>query len=462
VQQRASLRRGLTAVSIASVLAVTGLAASPALAAPSNGTTELVTAAPGGGGGNAQSWAPSVTADGRYVTFMSLASNLTGSDTSDGKWDVFVKDNRTGAITKVSTALGGAASNGDSNASDISDNGRYVVFESTATNLVAGDQAPNTYDLFVKDLKTNKITRLITKNPGVGDNGHDTEPSISADGSVVAFRSTNADLVPGDTNGVADIFVWKRSTAEVTRVSVSSAGEQSANPAQPDLALSVGADLSADGKTVVFMSGADNLVPGDTNGLFDIFVHTLADHRTTRVSVGADGQQATGGGQNNQQGASQPSISANGRYIAYQGYALKGLVEQETGVTNQVYAYDRKTGLTQLVAHQVDGTVTSGDSDNATISPDGRFVAFQSYDDQIVTGDTNGYSDVFVRDLKSTRIAAASIGVDGEPADGPSGSSGAAITAGGGAVVFDAQAHNLIEGPVGVNDLFLHRFPKRF
>lgn len=463
VQQRASLHRGLSAVAIASALAVTGLAASPAVAAPSNGTTELVTAPSGGGAGNAQSWVPSITPDGRYVAFMSLATNLTGSDVSDGNWDVFVKDNRTGAITKVSTGLDGVGANGDSISPDISGDGRYVVFQSTATNLVAGDdQATYANEIFVKDLKTNEITRLISKNRGAGDDGTDGDASISADGSVIAFQSTHADLVPGDTNGVFDVFVWKRSTGNVTRISVSSAGEQSANAAQPGLALSVAADLSADGKTVVFTSGADNLVPGDTNGLLDIFVHTLADHRTTRVSVGADGQQATGGGQDNQQGASVPSISANGRYIAYQGYALNGLVEQETGLTNQVYAYDRKTGLTQLVAHRVDGGVASGDNGTAAISPDGRFVAFQSYDDQIVTGDTNGLSDVFVRDLKSTRIAEASIGVDGEPTDGPSGSSGTAITAGGGTVVFDSQAHNLIEGPVGVNDLYLHRFPKRF
>jgi dipeptidyl aminopeptidase/acylaminoacyl peptidase len=127
-----------------------------------------------------------------------------------------------------------------------------------------------------------------------------------------------------------------------------------------------------------------------------------------------------------------------------------------------LYAYDRKTGRTQLVAHRVDGTPTSGDSDNAAISPDGRFVAFQSYDDQIVTGDTNGYADIFVRDLKSTRIAEASIGIDGQPADGPSGSGSLGITAGGGTVVFDAQAHNLVTRPVGFLDLFLHHFPKRF
>ncbi len=461
VQQRVSLHRGLAAVAI-STLAVTGLAASPALAAASNGATELVTAPPGGGVANAQSWVPSITSDGRYVTFMSLATNLTGSDSSDSHWDVFVKDNRTGAITKVSTGLDGAAANGDSTSPDISDNGRYVVFESTAKNLVAGDdQARGANEIFVKDLRTNKITRLISKNRAAGDNGNDVEASISEDGSVIAFRSSHADLVPGDTNGVNDVFVWKRSTGKVTLISVSSAGEQSANTAHPDLALSVGPQVSADGKTVVFESGADNLVAGDTNGLLDIFVHTLADHRTTRVSVGPDGQQATGGGTDNQQGASQPSISANGRYIAYQGYALTGLVPQDTGVTNQVYAYDRKTGLTQLVAHQVDGGVTSGDSGNATISPDGRSVAFQSYDDQIVTGDTNESPDVFVRDLKSTWISEASIGVDGGPSDGPSGSSGTDITAGGGTVVFDSQAHNLIEGPVGVDDLFLHRFPKR-
>jgi Tol biopolymer transport system component len=394
---------------------------------------------------------------------MSLASNLTGSDTSDSHWDVFVKDNQTGAITKVSTGLGGAAGNGDSTDPDISADGRYVAFVSTASNLVAGDdQATYANEIFVKDLRTDKTTRLISTNRGAGDDGTDTGPSISADGSVIAFRSTHADLVPGDTNGVFDVFVWKRSTGKVTRISVSSSGEQSANAAQPDFALSVGPRVSADGKAVVFTSGADNLVKADTNGLLDIFVHTLADHRTTRVSVGADGQQATGGGTDNQQGASEPSISANGRYIAYQGYALKGLVKQDTGVTNQVYAYDRATGRTQLVARTVDGGVTSGDSGTATISPDGRYVAFQSYDDQLVTGDTNAQPDVFVRDLKSTRIAEASIGADGEPADGPSGSSGTDITAGGGTVVFDSQAHNLVAGPAWVDDLYLHRFPKGF
>lgn len=222
MQQRKSFHFGLAAVTIVSALAVTGLAATPALAAPSNGTTELVTAAPGGGAGDAQSWAPSITPDGRYVTFMSLASNLTGSDDSDSHWDIFVKDNRTGATTKVSTGLDGAAANGDSTGADISDDGRYVVFESTATNLVAGDdQATYANEIFVKDLKTNKITRLISKNRGAGDDGNDGSPSISADGSVIAFRSTHADLVPGDTNGVLDVFVWKRSTGKVTRISVS-------------------------------------------------------------------------------------------------------------------------------------------------------------------------------------------------------------------------------------------------
>ncbi len=460
IVQRVSVQRALGAVTIASALTVSALAASPALAAAPNGTTELVTAAPGGGGGNAQSWAPSITPDGRYVAFMSLASNLTGSDVSDSHWDVFVKDNRTGVITKVSTGLNGAEANNDSTDPDISADGRYVTFVSTATNLVEGDdQATYANEIFVKDLRTGRTVRLISKNRGAGDDGTDTVPSISADGSVIAFWSSHADLVPGDTNGVPDVFVWKRSTGKVTRISVSSSGQQSAYPAQPDFALSVGPSISADGKTVSFTSGADNLVKGDTNGLLDIFVHTLADHRTTRVSVGSDGQQATGGGTDNQQGSSASSISADGRYVAYQGYALKGLVPQDTGVTNQVYVYDRRTGRTQLVVHTTDGGVATGYSGESQISPDGRFVSFASYDENLVAGDTNGQPDVFVRDLRSSRISLASIGADGEPADGPS-TSGAALTAGGGAVVFDSFAHNLVKGPVGADDLYLHRFSK--
>ena len=459
VQQRESLHRALAALTVASAMTVTGLVASPALATASNGSTEVVSAPPGGGAATGQSWAPSITPDGRYVVFWSLARNLTADPDTTGRWDIFVKDNQTGVIRKVSTGLDGAEANQDSNYADISADGRYVVFASTATNLVAGDDADRTgYELFVKDLRTDTITRLIAEDRAPGDSGSDIEPSISADGSAIAFRSSHADLVPGDTNDAIDIFVWKRSTGKVTRVSVSSSGAQGINTAQPDLALSVGPSISADGRTVVFESGADTLVKGDTNGLLDIFVHTLADGRTTRVSVGSDGQQATGGGTDNQQGSSEPSISADGRYVAYQGYALKGLVKQDTGVTNQVYVYDRRTGQTRLVVHTTDGGVAAGYSGDATISPDGRFVAFQSYDEHLVVGDTNGQPDVFVRDLKGSRITLASIGADGQPADGPSGAGGQAITAGGRAVVFDSQAHNLVQGWAGGDDLYLHRF----
>ncbi len=461
MQHRKSI---LSAAAIASALAVSALAASPALAAPSTGTTETVPTSPGGAASNGLTWSPSITPDGRYVTFESLANNLTTTPDTGSHWDIFVRDTKTGVIKKVSTGLRGAEANGDSNFADISADGRYVVFASTATNLVAGDD-PDTiaYEIFVKDLKTDKITRLISRNRGASDTGSDTAPSVSADGSQIAFASDHSDLVPGDTNGVYDVFVWNRSTGKITRISVSSAGAEGSHPSDPAYGRSYQPQISADGTSVVFLSGADNLVKGDTNNIDDIFLHTLKDHRTTRVSVGPNGQQTTDANPFGDASASNPSISTDGRWIAYDGFALKGLVKQDTGVTDQVYVYDRQTGTTRLVARTLDGGVSEASNTHAQISPDGRFVAFQSDSNQLVKGDTGDFADVFVRDLRSTRTAKVSVGLNGEEANGPSGASGTALAPGGRVVVFDSQADNLVAGPANPSeDLYLHRFPKGF
>src|SRR6476661_2534745 len=184
-------------------------------------------------------------------------------------------------ITRVSVDSAGNQANGFSNAYSISANGRFVAFQSQASNLVPGD-TNNKNDIFVRDLLTNTTTRVSVDSAGNPGNSPSNYSAISADGRFVAFQSYASNLVPGDTNNKNDIFVRDLSTNTTTRVSVNSAGiqgdENSFNPS-----------ISADGRFVAFSSAASNLVPGDTNNKQDIFVRDLSTNTITRVSVDSAG-----------------------------------------------------------------------------------------------------------------------------------------------------------------------------
>ncbi len=219
--------------------------------------------------------------------------------------------------------------------------------------------------------------------------------------------------MPNDTNGDEDVFVWKRSTGKITRVSVTSSGAEAGSPAYEAYADSLGAEISGDGKTVVFQSGENNLVKNDTNNISDVFLHSLVTHRTTRISVGPKGQQATGGYPDRRQGAAAPSISSDGQTVLYSGASLKGLVPQDTGDYRQVYVYHRKTGKTQLAARTPSGGVVNDHLNNGVLSPDGRFISFETSAPGLVKGDTDTDGDVFVRDLKAGRTVRASVGPNG-------------------------------------------------
>jgi Tol biopolymer transport system component len=201
---------------------------------------------------------------------------------------VFVRDLYTNTTTLVSAAMGGAAANGASLQPSISANGRYVAFTSSASNLVAGD-TNSAAEVFVRDLYTKTTTLLSVGMGGAAANGVSLQPSISANGRYVAFTSAASNLVPGDTNNATDVFVrslgWHPKT---TRASVSTDGSQgNGDSLQPS--------LSADGSTVAFTSEASNLVPGDTNNATDVFVRSLGWHpKTTRISVSTDGSQGNG------------------------------------------------------------------------------------------------------------------------------------------------------------------------
>jgi Tol biopolymer transport system component len=341
---------------------------------------QLVSVASDGTQGNSHSGSPSISADGRYVAFASYASNLVPGDTN-GVMDVFVHDRLTGQTTRVSVASDGTQGNGESRYPSISADGRYVAFMSYASNLVPGDTNGKA-DVFVHDRLTGQTTRVSVASDGTQGNGDSWGwPSISADGRYVAFESSASNLVPGDTNGRADIFVHDRLTGQTTRVSVASDGTQGNNS-------SVWPSISADGRYVAFMSYASNLVPGDTNGALDIFVHDRLTGQTTRVSVASDGTQGNGYSWDS-------SISADGRYVAFESWA-SNLVPGDTNGKQDIFVHDRLTGQTTRVSVASDGTEGNNNSGWPSISADGRYVAFHSDASNLVPGDTNGRADVFV------------------------------------------------------------------
>ena len=351
------------------------------------GATERVSVDSAGNQANDGSLLPAISAHGRFVAFVSLANNLVPGDTSD-QVDVFVHDRKTGVTERVSVDSAGNQANDGSVAPAISAHGRFVAFVSLADNLVPGDTSDQV-DVFVHDRKTGVTERVSVDSAGNQANGGSGDPAISADGRFVAFDSFADNLVPGDTNNESDVFVHDRKTEVTERVSVDSAGNQgNGHPSSNEPAI------SADGRFVAFVSLADNLVPGDTNNQFDIFVHDRKTGVTERVSVDSAGNQAN-------DGSFLPAISAHGRFVAFVSLA-DNLVPGDTNFTPDVFVHDRKTGATERVSVDSAGNEGNGNdgSFEPAISAHGRFVAFSSFADNLVPGDTNDESDVFVHDRK--------------------------------------------------------------
>ncbi|QQR76161.1 MAG: PD40 domain-containing protein [Holophagales bacterium] len=347
------------------------------------GTTSRVSVSSNGVEGNALSYSPSVSVDGRFVAFSSDASNLVGSDTN-GSRDVFVHDRQAGTTTRASLAGNGAQANGVSLGSVISGDGRFVAFFSVATNLVAND-TNGTFDVFVHDLLTGATTRVSVSSAGGQASAGSFSPSISGDGRFVAFDSLASNLVSGDTNASWDCFVHDRQTGTTSRVSVDNSGAQGNGTSNET-------SISADGRYVAFISGASNLVAADANGVADVFVHDRQTGMTTRVSVvesGAEANGASGG----------PSISDDGRFIAFASDASNLVPADWNGVTD-VFRRDLPLGTVVLVSAAFPEAQANGQSSYLSISGDGHSVAFDSTASNLVPDDTNGVDDIFIERLE--------------------------------------------------------------
>jgi HYR domain len=386
---------------------------------------------------------PAISGNGRFVAFVSSASDLVPGD-SNRFADVFVHDRDTGATSRVSVDSADVQANSSSTGPAISADGRFVAFGSTASNLVA-DDTNGANDIFVHDRQTGDTTRVTVNSAGVQANSSSVGPAISADGRFVAFGSTASNLVADDTNGTTDVFVRDRQAGETKRLSVDSAGLEANS-------LSLHYAISADGRFVAFDSAASNLVAGDTNRPFDVFVHDRHTGQTSRVSVdsaGVEGSSASGGLL-----SGGLAISADGRFVAF-GSTASNLVADDTNSTEDLFVHDRQAGETRRVSVDSAGREANNFSVGPALSADGRFVAFESMASNLVAADTNETGDIIVHDRQrheTTRVSVASTGLEAN-----SFSLGAAISADGRFVAFHSAASNLVPGDTnGFIDVFLN------
>jgi hypothetical protein len=391
----------------------------------------------------ADNWSagPTISSDGRFVAFESEASNLVASDTN-GFIDAFVHDLQTGATERVSVNSSGKQGNLESGFPSIRSDGRFVAFQSLASDLVAND-TNNTSDVFVRDLRTGATERVsVSSSEAQADNWSD-RPSISFDGSFVAFESIATNLAANDTNGFRDVFVRDLQTGTTQRVSIDSSGEQgNLNSYRPT--------ISSDGRFVAFGSEASNLVAKDTNNAPDIFVRDRQGGTTERVSVSSSEAQADGFN-------GRLSISSDGRFVAF-GSEASNLVANDINNTSDVFVRDLWMGTTQRVSVSSSEAQADNWSDHPSISSNGRFVAFESEASNLVANDTNGFRDAFVRDLwmgTTQRVSMESSGKQGN-----FNSYDPSISSDGRFVAFESEASNLVAKDTNnTGDVFVRELP---
>jgi Tol biopolymer transport system component len=395
--------------------------------------------------GNQADWiseSPSISADGRWIAFASEASNLVEGDTN-GVRDIFLKDWQTGDIRRLSLDSQENQANGPSTLPTISGDGRWVAFSSSASNLV-DDDTNGVEDIFVVEIATGSIERISTTSSGTQANGPSTEPVISSNGQYVAYISTATNLYPGADSGWAEIFFFDRYHHAVWWASMPYSGAN--NNDSRDVAI------SADGNWVAFSSRSSVLVPGDNNGRSDVLLWSRGDASLTLIStpggtVGSDGSSYN------------PSLSANGRYIAFQSLAknLAPPLAEMDNYLQDIILLDRSTNSFAYVSVSTTGGYAEGGlSEDPVVSADGRFIAFRSYATNLVYGDSNDKMDIFLRDMQGGTTL---VSIDSNGLQSNAHNYAPSINADGASVTFYTEADNLdlvLADTNAVSDVFAH------
>ena len=414
----------------------------------SHADIERVSVSSTGEQGNNQSFGTSLSADGRFIVFTSTASNFVPGDSVNSR-DIFVHDRDSGNTERLNLVIDSEQINYNTNTYvSINADGRYVTFH--------GYTGLFNYDDFIHDRQLGVTERVSVSSSGERSvNSTSISPSVSsvsADGRFVAFTSNAANLVADDSNDTFDVFVRDRISGTTERVSVSSTNAQGNG-------LSRLPSISDDGRFVVFISSADNLVEADTNAANDIFIRDRALNSTQRLSISSLGVQANSS-------SGYPSITRDGRYVVFYSKATN-LVEGDINAMIDIFIHDRDIGTTELVSVSSNGEQGDSISINPAVSSDGRFVVFHSSASNLVEGDTAGnmtypnYTDVFVHDRNSgitERLSVSSSGVQGNNNSAVffAGANGPSISADGRFVGFESSARNLVAADTnGEDDIFV-------
>jgi hypothetical protein len=343
------------------------------------GHTVRVSVSAAGTAGNGISYFPVASGDGSRIAYYSSSTNLVAGD-GDSNYDVYAWDASTGAVMLVSVSTAGVKGDDWSYSPSISENGRYVAVESDATNLDGSDANGDT-DVYLRDLTGHTTERISVSTTGGDSNGGSWEPKVSADGRYVMFYSDASNLVAGDTNGDYDVFVRDTVNNTTTRVSVADDETQ--------ISDGTGLAMTPDGRYVLFNTwGA--LVADDTNSEVDIYLRDCVAGTTELVSKSS---LSVCGNEPSYDAA----ISGDGRYVLIQSYATN-LAAGDVNTHEDLYLRDRNTGLTYLVSKNASGTIGNSQSVWPMLSKDGRYFGFVSTATNYVDGDSNGEDDVFVRD----------------------------------------------------------------
>ncbi len=408
--------------------------------------TSLVSLSSNGSLLNGYSSSVSVNAAGDHIAFSSYATNALAND-SYGMSDIFVKNLITGEVVRASESAAGVEGSGDSKHPVLSADGSVVAFESVSPELVPD----GTYDqgIYVKNLASGAVTRADTTATGEFGNSYNIHlQDISVDGNLVLFLSDASNLVADDTSFTADLFLKNLTTGAITRVNTDSNGNQAQNDYSTYMGIS-SARFSADGTKVVFASAADNLVSGDTNYADDIFIKTLATGAIERVSTDSNGNQMSDGGYSDF--SMSAVMSSDGNKVLFSSNS-SGLVANDTNGQVDFFVKNLTTGVITRVSTDSAGNQANAGSFDGLFTPDGNSVIFSSNASNLVSDDSGSGTDIFIKNLltgETRRISTDSYGAVGNQ------NSFSPVISSSGVLFFESWASNLVENDTnGFSDIF--------
>ncbi len=350
-------------------------------------STSVASVGISGAQSNGDSNSAALSADGSRVAFVSWASNLVSND-GVHNYDVFVRDMQSGLTKRASQSTAGVGNNGSNRAPDISADGRFVVYYSDSSTLVAGDSNAKR-DVFVFDWNSNSTTRVSVAASGAQGNGHSEDAAISGDGRFVAFYSSATNLTAGGSSS-SNVFLRDRLIATTTQVSLGVGG------AQPN-SICIDPAISDDGRYVAFRSRATNLTGAGGNGFWQVYIKDMNGGSPRLASVNSAGLLADND-------CLTPRISGNGNWVVFQCRGSNLI----PSTSDQVYAFNAAEGQLHLLSAD-SCWQCPGNAEWPDISADGRYVVFSSSHGGWVAGDTNGVYDQFVRDRLNAELTRVSL-----------------------------------------------------